>query len=242
MKIYSSAINSYRNGLKTFNAVHLISFRVRNRSDNTRVWFNFSSRDYNEMIQVVDQSNGSLEYRDYWGDGAIVGADPIVRSEGTGIRNFSVSLSAVHTAVLDMVRGYDARDALVEYNIGEVDEATGLLVDTPVCEFVGYLDSGAFQTGEINPLTSETAESTFPLSINGHKAALLQTNTDMLSRSVGQERSGDDIFRYVDEAPTWNILWGKGGKNKRNVVSHHGTGGKDPRSEPPATPHTWGRG
>jgi len=237
MKNYTTPIENYRAALKGFAQVNLLSFKVRDRTTNAKVWFHFSSRDYDESITVTSQGNeagyaaGDAVLRAYYGDGQIIQLDPIVRGEGTGIRNFSLTLSAVSTAVQDMVQGYDCRDAVFEWHIGEAEEGTGLLVDTPVCEFEGFVDTVDRDDDAIND-DGSPANSVFRISVVDHKSTLQRANPDMRTIDVCDDRTNDAIFKYADESNTWLILWGKEGKG--------GGKGGDGRDKVKGDPETWG--
>jgi hypothetical protein len=240
MKTYSSAISTYRGALKEFGQVDLLSFRVRSRnSPSEYVWFNFSSRDDDETIFVTDVATGDSEPRDFFGGGHIVALDPLVRSEGTVVRNFTFVLSGTSVPVQDMIQGYDCRDAVIEYRIGETDEDTGLLVDGAVVEFEGFVDTIDREDAAISIEGDQPADTNFKVSVVSHIAALQRPNTDMRSPEIGQERSDDDIFLYTSEANTWTILWGKEGK-KGGGKDSGDKDGRDPRSPnpDPFNPHS----
>jgi hypothetical protein len=239
MKTYSTAIGNYRAALREFGQVDLLSFRVRSRnSPSEQVWFNFSSRDDDETIFVTDLATGDSEPRDFFGGGHIVALDPLVRSEGTGVRNFTLVLSGASESVLDMIQGYDCRDAIIEWRIGEAEDDTGLLVDSAVLEFEGFVDTIDREDAALTFDGGQPADSNFKVSVSSHIAALQRPNPDMRSPEIGQDRSDDDIFLYAGAANTWTILWGKEGKKG---------GGKDPGDkdgrDPRPDPHVdgWGR-
>jgi hypothetical protein len=234
MKTYSSALTNYRANGNGHGQVNFLSFRVRDRSTSAKHWVHLSSRPENETVQVVNQTSGSLEYRDYAGDGTIVDVDDLIRSEGTGVRNFNLVLSGIHTAVLDMIQGYDCRDADFEWHIGEMDEATGLLVDTPVCEFLGFVDTIDPQDAGFDAETDGESLSNFTVSVVSHISTLQRTNPDMRSHEVGQERSNDDIFIYSDSSNQWEVYWGKRGHR------HKDRDDKDGRDKPTEPSDPWG--
>jgi hypothetical protein len=119
MKTYSTPITNYRAAGREFYQVDLLSFKVRDRTTGDPQWFHFSSRDYDEEIEVIDQVTGDAELRSYFGGGHIVSLDPIIRSEGTQVRNFSLVLSGTSDQVQDMIQGFDCRGAVFEWRVGE---------------------------------------------------------------------------------------------------------------------------
>lgn len=226
MKTYSSSISNYRAAGKQFEEIDYVSFQVRDRSTNALVWKHFTTRSYDETVQVVNQSTGSLENRSYVGGGTIVAVPSVVRSEGTKARAMSFTLSGTSTPVLDMIQGYDARDAVIELHIGEADQDTGLLIDTPVCEFEGFVTTIDREDGGVAIDSAEPADSNFTVSVTSHIATLSRINPDMRSREIGQERSSDDIFRFAAASVMWRPKWGK--KDHRYRDQRNGDG-RDPR-------------
>jgi len=221
MKTYSSAINNYRASRQQYYAVNLFAFRVWDAVTHAGTWFYFSSRDENETYQVIDPATGALHAIDCWGGGQILDVDPLIRSSGTQIRNLAVVLNGASDQVRDMVQGYDCRDAVAYWYIGEVEENSGLLVDNASLEFEGFINSIDFTDSAVDVYSSAGAPSSFSVSLVSHISTLQLANPDMRSYEIGQERSGDEIFLHTDAAPHWTLLWGKKGRNKK----HGGDGG-----------------
>ncbi|MBB1247463.1 hypothetical protein [Rhizobium sp. G21] len=160
----------------------------------------------------MDPDTGNTVLRSYFGGGHIVSVDPIVRYEGVSIRNVNVRMSAVSDQVREMLYGYDARDAHVEWHIGEMEEATGLLVDTPNLEFEGLVDEASRADSPLSiwAQSPPVSSSDFTLSLAPWHSVLQRANPAKRTLAVGQERSGDGIYRYADAAHRWNDLtWGK---------------------------------
>jgi hypothetical protein len=223
MKTYSSALTNYRAAQREYWQIDLLSFKVKDRTTGDPQWYHFSSRDDDEAITVIDQTTGNPELRSYFGGGHIVGVDQLIRSEGTGVRNFTLVLSGTSQAVLDMIQGYDCRDAVFEWRIGEGEDSTGLLVDTPVLEFEGFVSTIDREDAAFSVDVDGPADSNFKVSVVSHIDTLRRANPDMRSQEVGQERSGDDIFLYSSEVNTWTILWGKKGhQHKSDGEGRHG--------------------
>jgi hypothetical protein len=239
MKTSSSDTAAYRGAQREFYGIDLLSFKVRDRDTGDPQWFHFSSRDTDETISVVNQVTGETEFRDYYGGGHIVSLDPLVRSEGTVIRNLQLVLSGASDEVQDMIQGYDCRDAVFEWRIGEGVDDTGLMVDTPELEFEGFVDTADREDGALTIDSAAPADTNFKVSVVSHIATLQRANPDMRSREVGQERSDDDIFQFAGEANTWDVLWGKKGqKHKHDGPS--GGGGHHGKNEHSPDPQPWG--
>lgn len=234
MKVYSSAITANRASGKGFWGRNFITFVVRDPSTGDPHSFHFWDGDQDVTVEVINQDTGALEARDYFGGGHIVELPEIVRSGGTGVRNSSLTLSGVSEPVLAMVQGYNTREGIYERHVGEADFETGLLVDTPVCEEDGFIDT-------INPNDDAVGEdgspgeSTFVVSIASHISTLLRSNPDMRSYEVGLERGDDEIFLYAAETTQWNVPWGEKGHRHKD-----GDGG-DGRDQRPPDPYPLGR-
>jgi hypothetical protein len=239
MKTYSTAIANYRAARQEFWQIDLLSFKVKDRTTGDPHWFHFSSRDDDEAITVIDQTTGSTDLRSYFGGGHIVAMDQLVRSEGTGVRNFALVLSGVSQAVQDMIQGYECRDAVFEWRIGEGEDSTGLLVDTPVLEFEGFVATIDREDAALAIDGDDAGATTmFKVSVVSHIDTLQRANADMRSPEVGQERSGDDIFLYTAESNTWEILWGKKGhQHKRDGEGRNGRDGRDGGHSPDIDPY-----
>lgn len=230
MKTYTNAITIYRASGREHGQVDLVSFRVRERDTGDPHWFHFTSRDDDEAVTVIDPDSGADDLRSYFGGGHIVAMDAITRTEGTDASPMSIVLSATSDVVRDMIYGYDCRDALVEWHIGESEDNTGLLIDTPSLEFEGFIDVVSKDDAGLNLENDVPADSNFKLTIVDHITVLERGNADLRSYEVGQDRSGDAIYRFVAESNTWDVLWGMKGKKKKNDDVRRGrddTGPKD---------------
>lgn len=217
MKTYDSALTSYRAAGKAHRQINFLSFRVKYiDTPATTTWFHFcSDEDDRDNIDVTGHDIGAGT-RDFLGGGPIVALDPIVRSEGAVIRTMNWTLSGASDDVLDMVNGYNCREAVAQYFVGEVDQDTGLLIADPVCEFAGTIDSIDVSDGSIDPAGQATAESVITVSVVGIGASLLRVNTDLRSISTSQARDGDEVFRYAGESSRWVRPWGKDKKSKKD--------------------------
>lgn len=213
-----------------------MTFRVKDKETNAEVVYNFDTREENETITVVDPDTGDDDSRAWWGGGHIVGWNPIVRSEGTGIRRQRITLSASSDIVLDMINGYNCDRAPFEWHVGLAEKDTGILVDTPACEFVGFVDTISPSYAAIDPETGEGGEAVFEITVVSLFRALTSTNPAVRSQEQGESRSGDKVFEYADSSNTWRILWGK---EKSSHKDRNGSNdGKNPKPKPPVRPGT----
>lgn len=226
MRTYSTAITNYRNAGKPFWPIHFISFLVKDVDDPealTRI--NFCTSDDDMTVTITDPDSGDPDERTFGGGGHIVKMGDLVRSEGAVIRSHSLVLSGASSLVLDMVNGYNCREALFQWFIGELDADTGLLLDEPPCEFVGFINTINESTAGTNDEGDSPSDSMITVSVDSLAAALTDKNYDMRDDEVGKMRDGDRFFKYSDSAHHWNIRWGKGKKREKDKHKDKDKGG-----------------
>jgi hypothetical protein len=217
MRIYSTAITNYRNSGKPFWPIHFISFTVKDLNDPLSLTrMNFCTAEDNMTVTVTDPDTGLPSERTFGGGGHILNMGDLTRSEGAVIRSHTFTMSRASTLVQDMVHGYDCREALFQWFIGELDADTGLLIDEPPCEFVGYVNTIDLTDGALIVDSDASADSVYRVSVDSMAAALTDRNYDMRDDEVGRTRGNDRIFQYADSAHHWNIRWGKGKKRERD--------------------------
>lgn len=227
MRVYSTPITNYRNADKAFWPVHFISFLVKEVDDSdSLVRANFCTFDDDMTITITDPDTGLPDERTFGGGGHIVKMGDLIRSEGAIIRKQSLTLAGASTLVRDLVHGYNCKEALFHWFIGEMDQDTGLLIDEPPCEFVGYVDTIEFNQGALSIDGIDAAESTYTVSVDSLGAKLTDLNYDMRDYDVGLSRGGDKFFEYSDSAHHWNIRWGKGKKREKDGKDRNGHKGK----------------
>lgn len=226
MRVYSTPITNYRNAGKAFWPIHFISFLVKDTDDPdllTRA--NFCTSDENMTVTITDPDSGDPDERTFAGGGHIVKMGDLVRSEGAIIRTHSFTMSGASTLVQDLVHGYNCREALFQWFVGELDQDTGLLIDEPPCEFVGFVNTIDLNEGALSPDGDGIADSVFQVAIDSLAAALTDRNYDMRDFDVGKARSGDKFFQYSDSAHHWNVRWGKEKKREKDKGGRHRKGG-----------------
>lgn len=227
MRTYSTALNNYRTAGKAFWPVHFISFRVKDKvTPASLTWCHFCTGEDNLTVSVTDPDTGGLVSRTFAGSGHIIQMGDVVRSEGAVIRSHSFTLSGASTLVQDMMYGYNCREALFQWFIGELDQDSGLLIDEPQCEFVGFVNTMEPKESPLSVDSTDNAESYVTVSVDSLSAALTDRNYDMRSVDVSEVRGGDKIFSFAGAAHHWNIRWGKEKKREKNRKDDGGDGGK----------------
>lgn len=228
MKTYSSALTAYRAALKPHVQIDFISIRVKRRDDpESLVWCHYCSDEDNRTITITDPDTGLADARTFAGGGHLLAMGDLVRSEKQVIRSHSFTMSGASDLVLDMVHGYECREALFQWFIGEIDQDTGLLVDAPPCEFIGFVNTIDIADGALAIEGDEIADSTITITVDSLGAALTARNYDMRSLDVSEARGGDRFFEHGDSAHHWVIPWGKQRKRERDKKGGRGgNGGK----------------
>lgn len=228
MRTYSTLLTNYRAAGKAFWPVHYISIRVKDRDNPLAfTWCNFCTFDENMTVTITDPDTGLPVTRTFAGGGHIVKMGDLVRSEGAVIRSHVFTMSGASTLVQDMIHGYNCREGLFQWFIGEFDQDTGLLIDEPPCEFVGFVNTIDLNDSAQTVDGAEASDSLVNISVDSLAAALTDRNYDMRDDEVGKTRGGDRFFEYADSAHHWNILWGKEKKRERDKKGKNdGSGGK----------------
>lgn len=236
MKTYSSALTAYRAAGKAYSEINFISFQVKDLTDPGEVtWFHFCSDEDDRNETVINPNTGGSVTRLFLGGGHLVSIDPVVRSEGAVVRSHNLVLSGASPTVQNMVHGYNCQDALFQRFVGEIDQDTGLLIDTPVCEFVGLVNTIDLNDGALPVDGTGPAETAITVTVDSLAAALLTRNYAMRSLEQSRLRDGDEIFKYADEAHHWSIRWGKESR------SHADRRGSESDGKRTADPHRYNR-
>jgi hypothetical protein len=234
MKAYSPSITAYREAHGVYKERTFICITALDNDDEP-VQINFTDYPLDVDVNIENQETGDIEVRSFFGGKHVIGMDALVRSMGTGNRSFGITLSGVTTPVLDLLQGHNCREADFELHIGEVDINSGKLLDTPVCEYIGYVDVAKADDDALKIDQRDAAESTFELTVTSNLGRLKRTNPDVRTKAVGEERLDDEIFEYVEEAGQAPVLWGKEGKDGGGGGGKGGGGGSNG-----ARPEPWG--
>jgi hypothetical protein len=226
MRIYSSAITDYRLAGKAFWPIHFISIKVKQKDDpEAFVLCNFCTSDDDMTVTITDPDTDEPDERVFGGGGHIIQMGDLTRSEGAVIRSHSFSMSGTSSLVQDMVYGYNSREALFQWFIGEVDQDTGQLIDEPPCEFVGIVNTVELKEGALQVDSTDPSDSYFMISVDSLAAAMTDRNFDMRTSDVSQARGGDKFFEFADSAHHWNVRWGKEKKREKDRKKKDDKGG-----------------
>lgn len=223
MRIYPSSLTNYRTAGKGFWPIHFVSIRSKGKDDPlSLVWHNFCTADDNITVTVTDPDTDDADERTFGGGGHLIQMGDLTRSEGAIIRSHSFTMSGVSSLVKDMVYGYNCREALFQWFVGEVDQDTGRLIDEPQCEFVGIVNTIELKEGALSVEGTDPSDAYYTISVDSLAATMTDRNYDMRSIDVSEARAGDKFFEYAGSAHHWNVRWGKEKKREKDRK-----GGKD---------------
>lgn len=159
-------------------------------------------------LNIVDGVTGATVNRVYFGDnGPIVSIDPVPMKIGLSVDTTNVVLNHLHPGVLDMVRGHDCRNAVVQIHRGYLDPNSMLPVAPPRIRRLGQVNGAPIQTpgpGGRGGVTIRVVSATRQL-----------TRTNPAKRSDEQQRlRGGDRFRRYGGVTSYDYWWGeKGGSD-----------------------------
>lgn len=217
MKTYSTALTDYRAAGKAHGQISFISFKVKGLADpDILTWAHFCTAEDNMVVEITDPDTGLKDTRTFAGGGHIIEMGDLTRSEKEVVRSHNLILSGASDTVLDMVNGYNCREAAFQWFIGETDQDTGLLVDEPPIEFVGLVNTIDLSDGVLAVNGGDGVESKIPVTVDSIGAALTARNYDMRSLDVSKGRSDDRFFEYASNAHHWRVWWGKDKKSHRD--------------------------
>lgn len=170
------------------------------------VW-GFTTFGEDVSLNVVNGVTGATVNYTYLGDNdPIIAIDPIPMKIGLEVSTTNVALSQLHAGVLDLVRGHDCRNAVVQIHRGYLDPASMLLVAPPRIRRLGRINGTPIETPPSGGRGSVT--------IRMVSATRELTRTNPAKRSDEQQRlrSGDRFRRYGG-ITGYDYWWGeKGGE------------------------------
>lgn len=132
------------------------------------------------------------EARDYYGAGAAISIDPIVRSVGMAVQMQAIRVGILNAAAEELIRGYEPRLASVEVHRAFMDPTSGALAAGPMLEFQGTLQEVDIQTAAAG------GEATCTLRVAGQARALNMPLEFFRSNAARTKVwPGDDVLKYA---------------------------------------------
>lgn len=156
-------------------------------------------------LNIIDGVTGETVNRAYLGDnGPIVSIDAIPMKIGIEVSTTSVALNHLHPGVLDLVRGHDCRNAVMQIHRGYLDPASMLLVAAPRIRRLGWINGAPIETPAAGGRGSVT------LRMVSTTRELTRTNPARRSDEQQRLRSGDRFRRYGG-ITSYDYWWGEKG-------------------------------
>lgn len=177
---------------------------ARNRSTGASESVGFWSGLDNVTANVIDPSTGSPTARTYYAGGGLVEIDAIPAVSVLQVQDITIRLSQLDEQVNDAIRLYDIKQARVEIHRGLFDPASGLLVDSAIVRFVGFVNF----VRVITPAEGQSGG--VELTCVSHTQEMVRSNPSTRSHEDQiTTRDANDTF-FVDAAVvgTWEFPWG----------------------------------
>lgn len=164
--------------------------------------FAFWTEHDTETATVPNPWTGSSQSYDFVGGGAILDLGETPRTSDLSIRRKSITLSAIHAAVLDMWTGHDMRLAQVAVFQAIYDPSNRAFVEA-LLEFVGELN------GAPKEVPAAGGEGGIKFDFVSDTRQLTRTNPAKRSDAHQRSRSGDGFHKYIGVAGDWVIPFGQ---------------------------------
>lgn len=204
MKNWNSATVNYLNARQGIISRKFLYFIGKNRTTGSLEEVGFCNLPYDVTITLISGQTGLPVSRTYIGAGSLLETDDIDYTVNLVIQTFRASLSQTNDAVNNAIRGYDTRNAKVEFHYGLFDLESRNLIDTPYPHFVGTLNKSPVKRAKIGSSGGVSIEAV------SRTRELTITNPAVKSDAYQQYRFPGDRFRkYSDVAGLWEIAWGE---------------------------------
>lgn len=155
-------------------------------------------------VPVIDPETGAStgSARTYQPLGQLV-VPSIPAGMALEVRTIRIKISRLAPAVLDAIRLYDARMAVIEIHRGIFDVDTGQIVDPAMCRFAGYINSAPIN------IPKKGSDGGIELECVSRSRILTRTSGLLFSMETLKKRAGDLFGTYLDVAGAWRIWWGQ---------------------------------
>lgn len=153
-------------------------------------------------VTVPNPWTGTSQSYEFVGGGAIVDVGETPRTSDLSIRRKSMTMSAVHQAVLDMWTGHDMRLAQVAVFQGLFNPETRAFTEA-MLEFVGELNGAPKEVPAVG------GEGGIRFDFVSDTRQLTRSNPAKRSDAHQRSRSGDGFHKYIGVAGDWVIPFGQ---------------------------------
>jgi len=119
------------------------------------------------------------------------------------VRTIRIKISRLSDAVINAIRLYDARMAVIEIHRGVFDVDTGQIVDPALCRFSGYVNAAPID------IPKKGSDGGIELECVSRSRILTRTSGLLFSMETLKKRMSDLFGSYLDVAGAWRIWWGQ---------------------------------
>ena len=203
MRTVSPAAAALLNGADKGGIVEsdLVLFIVKD-SDGDPVNFAFWTEHDTETATVPNPWTGTSQSYVFVGGGAILDVGETPRTSDLSIRRKTLTMSAIHPAVLDMWTGQDMRLAQVVVFQALYDPESRNFVEA-MLEFVGELNGAPKEVPTVG------GEGGIRFDFVSDTRQLTRTNPAKRSDAHQRTRSNDGFHKYIGVAGDWVIPFGQ---------------------------------
>ena len=155
-------------------------------------------------VDVIDPDTGAVQSRSFTGAASLVQISAIPLVSNISVQNVTITLSQIAEHVVDLVHGYDCKQAKVQIFRGLYDPDTRSLVSPAIPRFVGFIDQIKINTPR------EGEEGSVEVTCTSHTQEMTRSNPDTRSHESQILRaSGDTFYKDVSVVGEWEHFWGK---------------------------------
>jgi hypothetical protein len=167
--------------------------------------------EFTESIIVPDLFTGIDRRRTFY-SGGLLEIGPVRFEAGLSIRPTTIRLSSINDAVLQAIRGYDARGATVQVWKRAYDPDTRQPINVRRW-FKGFVNSAPSER------PAPGGEASIEIEVVSQARMLTITSGLKKSHAAQQRREGDQFRKYKATAGDWSVPWGSADER------HGGSGG-----------------
>jgi hypothetical protein len=187
----------------------LVWIKAKNRSTGVIEEIGLWAGKVPTVVPVIDPETGAStgSARTYQPLGQLV-VPSIPAGMALEVRTIRLKISRLSPAVLDAIRLYDARMAVIEIHRGIFDLDTGQIVDPAMCRFSGYINAAPINVPK-EEKGGKVGEGGIELECVSRSRILTRTSGLLFSMEMLKKRAGDLFGTYLDVAGAWRIWWGQ---------------------------------
>jgi hypothetical protein len=155
---------------------------------------------------IIDPDIGAPVERTWSGQGTLISISDVQMLSNITVRRVTITLSQISDRAMQLVHGYDCKQARVEVYRGLFDPSSRRLVAPAPARFVGFVDTINIKTPTENDVGGVVLDCT------SHTQEMTRSNPDTRSHeSQILRHAGDSFFKDAPVVGEWELFWGKAG-------------------------------